>query len=550
MAYSKIHAIKSTVSKAIDYITNPDKTTLSDGTQLVSSFGCVPETASIEFNLTAQLAKEIKGDYSRSGGANNLAYHMIQSFAIEDSEKITPQQVHQLGIEFVKEFLGDNYEYVISTHIDKEHIHNHIIFNSTSFKDYKKFRSEPFKTVAKIREISDRICEENGLSVIRTKGLPKSYIEWKLAKDGKLTWKETIKNKIDELIPQVTSYDEFVMQMKAAGFDVKEGKHIAFRAPEQERFVRGKRIGEEYTKENIINRISTERVVTSHKKLKIDSKLIFKKLTNGFILTVPNQDYLLYLNGETAKLNENLIDVVLAEQNYTIMSKGLVPQGQISAEQILRDYGTPDNDIQIESTDLRNEIPLSEYIKLRQNNNSEKLHKAAEAIAYSRTEGVVYYSDYNRVLSELKDKSYETKHTLMKLDDKVAEIKNVGKLLVTYHKYLPVRQELNKLKFAKFTRQKFLNKHQLELASLDYAERQLHQLGIDPIHTNKDVLIQQIKESEQSIKALELKADRILERIDKLSEAQSIVDDFVSDNGREFSPNRGIIQKKTTEVEI
>ena len=265
MAYSKIHAIKSTVSKAIDYITNPDKTTLSDGTQLVSSFGCVPETASIEFNLTAQLAKEIKGDYSRSGGANNLAYHMIQSFAIEDSEKITPQQVHQLGIEFVKEFLGDNYEYVISTHIDKEHIHNHIIFNSTSFKDYKKFRSEPFKTVAKIREISDRICEENGLSVIRTKGLPKSYIEWKLAKDGKLTWKETIKNKIDELIPQVTSYDEFVMQMKAAGFDVKEGKHIAFRAPEQERFVRGKRIGEEYTKENIINRISTERVVTSNK---------------------------------------------------------------------------------------------------------------------------------------------------------------------------------------------------------------------------------------------------------------------------------------------
>lgn len=550
MAIAKIHAIKSTVSKAVDYITNPDKTVLSDGTQLVSSFGCVPETAGIEFNLTAQLAKEVKGDYSKTGGADNLAYHLIQSFAVEDSEKLTPEQVHQLGVEFAEKFLGGKHEYVIATHIDKGHLHNHIIFNATSFKDYKKFRSEPYKTVAKIREISDKICEEHGLSVIKTKGLPKSYIEWKLAKEGKLTWKETIKNKIDELIPQVKSYTEFVQQMKKAGFDVKEGKHIAFRAPEQERYVRGKRIGEEYTRESIVNRISAERSVAKPNVFTIDKDLVFKKLTDGFILNVPNQDYLLYLHGETAKMQDNGIEITLSEAEYTIMTKGLVPQGKISAEQILNNFGNMTSQVQGEKAASINEIPLSEYIQIRQNENSEKLHRAAEAIAYSRTEGVIYYSDYAKVLSQLRDKAYDTKHTLMKLDDKVADIKNIGKLLVTYSNYIPIRRELEKLKFAKFTRQKYLNKHQLELASLEYAEEQLKKLGIDPERVNKDELVQQIKDNQRTIKDMEIRADKIMERIDKLSEAQAIVDDFVSSGGRDLQPTKNVAQNRKTEIDL
>lgn len=236
MAIAKIHAIKSTVKKAIDYITNPDKTILPDGTQLVSSFGCATETADIEFNLTANLANELNGDYSKTGGANNLAYHMVQSFALEDNKKVTPEEIHELGKQFAERFLQGKHEYVIATHVDKGHIHNHIIFNATSHKDYKKFRSQPYKTVAKIREISDKICEENGLSVIQTKGIGKSYKEWQITKSGDITWKDTIKNKIDEIIPKVNSFKEFVSQMKSAGFDVKQGKHISFKAPEQERY--------------------------------------------------------------------------------------------------------------------------------------------------------------------------------------------------------------------------------------------------------------------------------------------------------------------------
>ena len=547
MAVAKIHAIKSTVDKSIAYITNEKKTTMSDGTRLVSSYSCVPETAAIEFNLTSQLAKEIKGDYSKTGGANNLAYHLIQSFAVED--KVTPERVHQLGKEFAEKFLGGEYEYVIATHIDKGHLHNHIIFNSTSFKNYKKFRSEPYKTVAKIREISDKICEENGLSVIKTKGLPKSYIEWKLAKEGKLTWKETIKSKIDDLISKVNSYSEFIEEMKNAGIEVKEGKHIAFRAPEQERFIRGKRIGEDYTKESIIRRISTERTIAIENKINIDSRFIFKKLTDGYILSVPNHDYLLYINGDTTVMQDNSLMVHLTESKYTIMTSGLKPQGKITAEQVIGNFT---NTVSAKN-EISTEIPLSEYIKLRQAEKSEMLHRAAEAISYSRTEGVIYYSDYSKVIASLKNKSYDTKHVLMKLDDKILEVKNIGKLLVTYNKYLPVRQELLSLKFAKFTKQKYINKHKLELASLDYAEEQLRQLGIDPANINKDNLINQIRDYESDVANLEIESNKINDRIDRLYEAQSIVDDFVSGSSstmRNIQRARSSKPKKAENIDL
>lgn len=534
MAIAKIHAIKSTVKKAIDYITNPDKTILPDGTQLVSSFGCATETADIEFNLTANLANELNGDYSKTGGANNLAYHMVQSFALEDNKKVTPEEIHELGKQFAERFLQGKHEYVIATHVDKGHIHNHIIFNATSHKDYKKFRSQPYKTVAKIREISDKICEENGLSVIQTKGIGKSYKEWQITKSGDITWKDTIKNKIDEIIPKVNSFKEFVSQMKSAGFDVKQGKHISFKAPEQERYVRGKRIGENYTKDKIIERISTEKNIAKNTVITIDKSYIFKALTDGFILCVPNQDYYVYLNGDTAKLKDDKnITATLTATEYSVLNKGLQSAGTISTENLLSAYGTTEIKVELEQTKNENgEIPLSEYIKNRQLANKEKLHRAAKAIAYSRTEGVIYYSDYSKRIKSLKDQSYETKHTLIKLDDTVESIKSVGKLLITYNKYLPVKQEFDKLKFAKFTRKKFENKHQAELASFEYVSEQLQKLGVDPNTVNKDMLIGEIKANEKIIKEIEEKADKIFERIERLNEAQSVVDDFISDTSR------------------
>ncbi len=546
MGIAKIHAIKSTLKKAIDYITNEEKTVMENGTKLVSSFQCVPETAYIEFNLTSNIANEVKGNYSKTGGANNLAYHMIQSFAVDDKD-LTPEKAHQLGVQFAEEFLGGKFEYVIATHIDKGHLHNHIIFNATSYKDYKKFRSEPKKTVAKIREISDRICEENNLTVIKTKGVGKSYKEWQLNKEGKLTWKDIIKNKIDEIIPKVKSYDEFLTQMNEAGFTVKDNvKHISFKTPDekQERFIRGKRIGEEYTREGILNRIANkERFNTKSRTIKIDKANINKELTDGFIINVPNQDYLLYLDSSAANIQGDVVVANLSEDSYAIMNSGYTPIGNIGAEQIINNFSSEQNQnidsVPEVSVNENGELPIVEYINLRSAEKSELLHKAAKAAAYSRTENIIYYSDYKKRLSELKDIEYDTRHLLIKLDKKADEIKNIGKLIITYNKYLPYRKELEKLRFSKFTRQKFINKHQYDLASLDYAEAELKRLGVDIENVNQELIVNQIKSNNSNIEKLEKEAQKINERIDKICEAQSVIDEFISSNkSPELQPTR------------
>ena len=136
MAYLKIFPIKVTDKKALDYITNPDKT---DEKLLVSSFGCSPETADLEFSMTREMAKKNgmdKGD--------NLAFHLIQSFK---PGEVDAENAHRLGQQFADEVLKGKYEYVISTHVDKNHIHNHIIFNAASFVDHHKYVSNKRSTI-------------------------------------------------------------------------------------------------------------------------------------------------------------------------------------------------------------------------------------------------------------------------------------------------------------------------------------------------------------------------------------------------------------------
>ena len=151
MAVPKIHPIKSTLKKALDYIENPVKT---DEKILVSSFACSYETADIEFELLLSQAMQ-KG--------NNLAHHLIQSFAPGET---TPEQAHEIGRQLADEVLQGKYPYVLTTHIDKDHVHNHLIFNAVDFVGYHAYKS--YKRIYyDMREVSDRLCKENGLSVIQ-----------------------------------------------------------------------------------------------------------------------------------------------------------------------------------------------------------------------------------------------------------------------------------------------------------------------------------------------------------------------------------------------
>ena len=244
MAVTKIKAIRGTLSKAIAYILNPEKT---DEKLLVSSYGCASETAAREFEWTRKLAEQ-KG----MNPVRIIARHVIQSFEIGE---VTPELAHEIGKQFADEILGGKYEYVLTTHIDKDHVHNHLIFNAVDFVNYHAYKS--YKRIYyDMREVSDRLCKENGLSVIppsQNKGM--GYKEYTEAKRG-TSWKQKLKQTIDRLVITAKDYDDFLRLMQEAGYEIKTGKYISFRAEGQERFTRSKTIGENYTEERIKERIA------------------------------------------------------------------------------------------------------------------------------------------------------------------------------------------------------------------------------------------------------------------------------------------------------
>ena len=240
MAVTKTHPIKSTLKAAIDYICNPEKT---DGKLLVSAYGCAAETADIEFAWTRRHAID-KG--------KNLGRHLIQAF---EPGEVSPEKAHEIGMLLAKEIFGGKYEFVLTTHIDKDHVHNHLIFNAVSFADHKHYHSNK-RSYHEIRRVSDRLCKEHGLSVVipgQDKG--KSYIEHQATRSG-TSYKARLKTAIDQLIPAVANFDDLLHSLQQEGYEIKRGKYISCRASDQERFTRMKTLGVDYAEEAIAARIA------------------------------------------------------------------------------------------------------------------------------------------------------------------------------------------------------------------------------------------------------------------------------------------------------
>lgn len=244
MAVTKIKPIRGTVNKALAYILDPQKT---DDAFYVSSYGCAAsDAAAKEFEWTRNLAVQQGMQMPKV-----LARHLIQSF---DIGEVMPEEAHEVGKQLADEWLKGKYEYVIATHIDKGHCHNHIIFNAVNYVDFHAYRSNK-RTYRELRQLSDEICKEHGLSVIppsQNKGM--DYKEYTEAKRG-TSWKQKLKQTIDRLVITAKDYDGFLRLMQEAGYEIKTGKYISFRAEGQERFTRSKTIGENYTEERIKERI-------------------------------------------------------------------------------------------------------------------------------------------------------------------------------------------------------------------------------------------------------------------------------------------------------
>ncbi|WP_195923532.1 relaxase/mobilization nuclease domain-containing protein [Clostridium tepidum] len=251
MAITKIHPIKSTLNLAIDYITSNDKT---DEQILISSDGCSPATAHLQFMNTRE---------TNNTRGTVLARHLIQSFV---PGEVSPDKAHEIGLALAKEVLNGEYEYVLATHVDRNHIHNHIIFNNVNWKTGKCYQSNK-RSYHKIRSQSDQLCKENNLVVIdeyyekykkkyKTRG--KSYKEYQEDKKGR-SWKNRLQFDIDRAIKKAKDWENFLQLMKEYGYEIKHGKHIAFKKIEdQKRFTRAMSIGEDYTEERLKERILEE----------------------------------------------------------------------------------------------------------------------------------------------------------------------------------------------------------------------------------------------------------------------------------------------------
>ena len=268
MATTAIWDIKDRLDRVINYATNPEKTENRDFQGLhnvleytqedakteqqfyVTGINCQPAIACEQLNQT-------KLQYQKTGGI--LAFHGYQAFAPGEA---TPETAHSIGVKLAKELWGDRFEVLISTHVDKRHIHNHFVLNSVSFMDGKRYYDNN-ATYALMRKTSDKLCREYSLSVIENPQNDKSkhYAEWRTEREGNPTWRGFIRSDVDNVIASSMTFTQFIAALQKQGYEIKTNrKYMAVRPPGKERFVRLKTLGDDYSEEAIKQRVLQNRI--------------------------------------------------------------------------------------------------------------------------------------------------------------------------------------------------------------------------------------------------------------------------------------------------
>ena len=260
MAYDKIIPLRARLDHSLDYVLNEEKSSLSyalvyaenpeKSHQLVTGVNCEARTAFQEMQAT-------KRRWDKRGGI--LGYHIIHSYA---PGEVTPEQAHAAGVEFARRLLGDRYEAVVSTHLDREHYHCHIVFNSVSFVDGKKYRSDFASYFGQVRGTSNAVSQDYGLSVIQPQGQGKHYAQWDAERRGGATVTGLIRQDIDAAIQESFTFDTFLAALRRQGYAVKYGanvKHTAVRPPGAQRFFRLDSLGDGYTEADIRARLTAIR---------------------------------------------------------------------------------------------------------------------------------------------------------------------------------------------------------------------------------------------------------------------------------------------------
>lgn len=262
MHQNKGKSIADCLADRTDYAKNPEKT--NEG-EYISSYECDPKTVQGEFLLAKRMYSDITG---REQTNDVIAYQIRQSFK---PGEVTPELANKIGYELGMRFTKGNHAFIVATHIDKAHIHNHIIYNSTSLDYTKKFR-DFLGSGRAVQKISDRLCLENGLSIIENPKRGKNHYGKWLGDKKPASHTEKLQQTIDEILAKKPAdFKTFLSQMEQEGFEIKSGKYLAFKGKEQKKFIRLRSLGEGYSKDEI------EAVISGKKTLEIKKKTAGKQ---------------------------------------------------------------------------------------------------------------------------------------------------------------------------------------------------------------------------------------------------------------------------------
>lgn len=357
---------RQTLHERLNYDLKDEKT--RNGT-LVTSYMCSPETAAEEFE-TSKLIYEAETGRHLPADKDIIAYRILQSF---QPGEITPEAANKLGYELAMKFTKGQHQFVVSTHVDKAHVHTHIEFNSTNLDCDGKFKN--FKNSAfALRRLNDQICKEHGYSVIEnpnTKG--QRYQEKAAAKRGR-SFKERLRQNIDSLLPDCKDFEEFLTRMRVEGYEVKRrGKSLEFRVPDQEKFTRSYRLGDKYTESALRKQIEGTPFRTEMKSI---PEADHKKIN----LLVDIQ----------AKINAG------KGKGYEQWAKIFNLKEAAKTLNFLLDHGITDYDKLVDCTKTAGQTfdVLSIRIKQLESRMADKAQLKMHIINYSKTRNI--YKEYNK----------------------------------------------------------------------------------------------------------------------------------------------------------
>ena len=455
MAYTRIHAIKSTVTKAVAYICNPDKT---EQQLLVDSFGCSPETARHDFDYALSRTKQ---------SDKNQAYHLIQSFA---KGEVSHEEAHRIGIELADKLLGGKYSYVVATHTDKGHPHNHIIFCAADNIEHKKYNACK-KSYYHIRQLSDELCKEHNLSIIEPSGRKgKKYVQWKAEQEG-ISWKKRLQEDIDECVKLAKSYDDFLCLIKEKGYTVSgekigdpRAKYIKFTALGQERPVRGsfRNFGAGYTKEGIKDRIEN-----------------------------PEK----WQNKEQATQGASSTKHVETTDAQKPKSRIKIPK-----KDILTRTGASRTLIDTTGEKFQNSPVLQHWASVK--------NLKTAAVSYAAADNL------SELQKQIDKKITEAKSARTELVELEHQMKKVSELLLYAEQYRDNKPFQEKYKKSKDP-DRYLRMHETQLILYDGAERMLRKMGLDP----KSVDPSEVRKDYESMLSRKLQLEKTYKSAEKEAES-------------------------------